>query len=769
MARWRLLFVIFALTFSTILIEVLYTRVFSAIYFGEFGFLMISLALFGYGISGVFVSLKKFSEKDETARNLLAKFLLAYLLFLPIAYKIVLVVGVDFLNLFHQPLNLFYFFINCLVLLVPFFLGGTILSLVFSIYSQEIGRIYFVDLLGAACGALAIIPLIPHLGPTKIYLLTVVLLFLSLFFFAGYSVLRRILTAILFIGLIIPTFYFEKELFPIVPRLVEAKRFYDIQRRNKRIEYSRWSPINKIDVAPWPWGWPRKVIWINGGTMQSFIYKFDGDVNKLEPILWDPASICYQLTNPGSALVIGSAGGFEVLCALSNGFKKIVAVEMDPVICDLLKNDYAAYTGNLFHRPEVVLLADEGRSVVKRSRLKYDVIQMVNSHNTDSLLSGALSVSESYIYTVDAFKDYWEKLKADGVLYIVHWNGERMFATALRALQEMGVNNPAEKLYVLQKPKGFNYFFLKKGDFNQQELQILNSWSRKEDIVYAPDRKLDNIYYQMLTDLDGVVKKSSVNIAPVYDYNPYFNQPNRIGQFRYKNVLVSGMIEEILQPSLIYSNSIYLAILLLSLLFSLFFIYLPLKIRARGEKNRLLILYFFLIGVAFITIEIVFIKIFQLYLGAPAISISVIIFSLLVASATGSLFSAKLEKLFGKNLIIFVALFLFVLFCLYAFFLFPLLNKFIYLAAFWRYLISFLLIAIPGFGMGLFFPTAIRRLGDSNRNMIGWAWGANAFATGLGSILTVIIAINWNFLIVMLLATICYLAAGIIERFAAQR
>ncbi len=765
MSKWRLLLVIFALTFSTILIEVLYTRIFSAIYFGEFGFLMISLALFGYGISGIYVSLKKFALQHDAAKRFLPGFLLIYLLLIPVSYKLVLVLGVDFLNLFKQPLNLLLFFLNCLILLIPFFLGGTILSLVFSVYSREIGQIYFVDLLGAAIGAIAVIPLIPYLGPTKILLLTVLMLFISWFFFIDWPKLKKTLSALVFALFFVLLFAWESKIFEIIPKLVEAKRFYDIQRKNKRVEYSRWSPINKIDVAPWPWLPPRKVIWINNGKMQSFVWQFDGDLNKLKPIRWDPVAIVYQLTKPGAALIIGSAGGYEVLCALSNRFQKIVAVEMDPVICDLLKKEYAGYTGMLFHRPEVQLLADEGRSVVKRSRLKYDVIQMVNSHNTDSLLSGALSVAETYIYTVDAFKDYWEKLKGSGVLYIVHWNGERMFTTALQALKEMGVAEPEKKFFIVQKPKGFNYFFLKKGNFEAQELEILKAWSNNKDIFYSPDRNLDNIYYQILQDFDGVIKRSAVNIRPVYDYSPYFNQPNRIGQFSYANIYVQGMIEEILQPALIYSNSIYLAIFLLSLLFSFFFIYLPLKIKARGEKSRLLILYFFLIGLAYIMAEIIFIKIFQLYLGSPAVSISLIIFSLLIASGFGSLFSEKLQRIFKRNFILYFAVFLFLVFFIYAFGLFPLLNKFIYLATFWRYILSFVLIAIPGFAMGFFFPTAIRELGSSNQNMIGWGWGANAFATGLGSISAVIIAINWNFILILIIAALCYLISGIIERF----
>jgi hypothetical protein len=63
--------------------------------------------------------------------------------------------------------------------------------------------------------------------------------------------------------------------------------------------------------------------------------------------------------------------------------------------------------------------------------------------------------------------------------------------------------------------------------------------------------------------------------------------------------------------------------------------------------------------------------------------------------------------------------------------------------------------------MGAFFPEGIRRLGETNKIMIGWAWGANSFATVLGSILAVIVSINWNFTLVLVLAGASYLLAGV--------
>ncbi len=131
MSRWKLLFTIFAVTFSTMLVEVLLTRVFSVLYFGQFAFLIISLALFGYGLSGVFLALGGMARSGAPTTRLLARFLLLFAVSLPLAYKATLLLSIDFLHLFNPASNLLFLVLNCLILVVPFFFGGVVLALIF--------------------------------------------------------------------------------------------------------------------------------------------------------------------------------------------------------------------------------------------------------------------------------------------------------------------------------------------------------------------------------------------------------------------------------------------------------------------------------------------------------------------------------------------------------------------------------------------------------------------------------------------------------------
>jgi len=758
MNRFKLLTTIFFITFFTVVIEILYTRLFSVIYRSSFAFLMISLALFGYGLSGVYLSISKIAKK-KNAIKYLEYFILIYALSLPVIYKITLLSSIDFLNLFNPFGNFLLLLANFLVLLIPFFTAGVALVLIFTLYSSEIGSLYFIDLIGAALGGIAIIPLITNFGPSKVILIIFIVLSALWFLISRFTLVKKTAIFALAVLCFIGMFHFSDSLFPVVPKM-KKRQFLKHYQRNL-IEHSKWSPINKIDVAPFVKG--KKRIWIDGGTMQSDLVKAPKDLSKIKPKKWIHGSIPYQLaTKKGSAFIIGSAGGFEVLCAISHNFKTIVAVEMDPEICDLVLNKYADFIGNIFQKKGVYLKIDEGRSVLKRLDRKFDVIQMVNSHNADTLLSGGLSIAEAYTYTVESFKDYWNHLNDDGFVSIVHWFGERMFTTAFQALRELGVENPEKKFHVIEA-EIYTFFFMKKGDINARDIEILTKFAKNHAIVYSPDRQKDNLYYQVASgNYREAIKASSINISPSRDNSPYFNQGNKIGQFKFKNNVMGIKRVDVINFGLIFSNSVYLSVLFASLLFSILFIYLPLKIKVKDKADYRSVFYFFFIGISFITVEIILIKIFQLYLGSPAYSISVIIFSLLVSSGIGSLLSGRINNIFKEKTIRYLALFIFFVLIIYALFLFKLIYLLIQFGLALRLLIAFILIFILGLPMGVFFPTGMRYLGDTNKAMIGWAWGANAFATVLGSVLTVIVAINWNFSYALCFAALSYLLAGVL-------
>jgi len=746
--------IIFLTAFSAIVIEILFTRLFSAIYFSSFTFFIISTAMLGTGLSGLQFALSK--KRKISPENFL--FILA--ISLPVILFMVVNIKIDFLNIFGSIKNIIFLLINFSALMSPFFLSGAVLVRFFSENSSNIGKFYFIDLAGAALGSIVIIPLISYLGVIKFFFLISIFLLIILLIIN----IRESKKLIILFGILVffSLLFFQYEKFFIITPKVQKRDFVTDQKRGT-IEYSSWSPINKIDIAPFAFNRNRKVIWLNCGTQQSWLVKEDPYIRTTKPIQWTQASIPYQLTDKKDAFIIGSAGGYEVYCAISNGFKRIIAVEMDPKLCDLVKRKYSNYIGDIFHKKGVYLINDEGRSRLSRLNKKFDVIQMVNSHPKDTMLSGGLSISETYIYTTEAFRQYWTHLKKKGFLSIVHIYGERMFATALTSLREMNIKEPENKFFIIQDKKGFNFFFMKKGDINPKDIKILTKFAGKRDIVFSPNIKVNNIYYKLAYgDFSYTVKNSSVNINPVKDNSPYFNQPNLIGQFRFKNNLIKGIARKKVYRVLKYTNYVYISILLTASFFSFFFIYLPLK-RTGQRARKNIILYFFLIGSGFISIEIVLIKIFQLLLGNPAYSISIIIFSILLSSGIGSFYSQKILKFFNNRLLS-VALIISIILTLYSITLFPLIYLLMTIPLFFKIIISTFLIFIIGIPLGVFFPSGIKKIEEHDKVTIGWAWGANGFATVLGSVITVILSINFNFSLIFIASAIIYLFAGFLHQ-----
>ncbi len=744
----------FIVSLSILTFEIIITRLFSAVYFSSFTFFIVSVALLGIGMSGLQFAISK------VKRISIYSLLLLFSISIPLAIFLTIKIKIDFLNIFNPATNLINLVLNFFILIIPFFLGGGVLVRLFSQFSDNISKLYFFDLTGAGFGALLTLLLFPILGVVNfsIFLSISILIIVQV---TDSNMKKKIFSALIVAFFIILSFS-QNSLFRIIPKI--EKRDYIKDLLKNRIEFSTWSSLNKIDIAPFVFSKNRKVIWLNCGTQQSWLVKTQKSEIGKKKIKWTQASIPYQLTEKDSAFIIGSAGGFEVLCSVSNGFKRVVAVEMDSELCKLVKGKYSGYIGDLFHRKGVYLINGEGRSMLNRIDKKFNVIQMVNSHPRDTLLSGGLSISETYIYTREAFKDYWNHLKQNGFLSIVHIYGERIFSTALEALRDMNVKNPQKKFFIIQDEKGFNFFFMKKGNILQKDINILAEFAGNKTISFSPDRKKKNIYYEMAYgDFKDTVKRSSVNISPVRDISPYLNQPNKIGQFTFTNNRISGIAKKKIYSVLKFTNYTYISIFLISLLFSLFFIYLPLrrkKVRADGK----IITYFFLIGCGYICIEIVLIKIFQLAIGNPPHSMTFILFTLLISTGTGSLFSKRILKFFRNN-IFYLSLFTSLLLIFFSFSIFPLIYVMFKINFAIRVTISFLLIILIGVPLGVFFPFGIMKLSKIDKNLIGWAWGSNGFATVLGSVAAVIISINFNFPFLLCISAIVYTVAGLILQY----
>ncbi len=465
----------------------------------------------------------------------------------------------------------------------------------------------------------------------------------------------------------------------------------------------------------------------------------------------------------------------SVLTAIYYNFSRIDAVEINPIVVNLVENQYNEFAGDLYKDERVNVHVEEGRSFVRRSREEYDLIEIPLTDNLGASSTGVYSLSENYIFTIEAFEDYYTHLSKDGILSITRWllppprEDIRLASLAISALDNKGASKPENHIAIIRS-WGTYTFLMKRDEFNREDIIELKEFSRKRrfDIVYYPGVDISEvniynkfpepIYYELVQEiLSGKSRFYDdylFDVSAVNDDRPFF-----FHFFRWKKVVqLYRSMGEKWQP-FIEGGYLVPVVFLQALALSTFFILLPLYRFRRMEENIYgkwrILAYFISLGLGYMFIEIALIQKFILFLGHPIYAFSVVVFSLLLFSGIGSYFSDRLEI---RNLIpiivgISIVIFFYTLF-LSNFFYFLLGENIIV-----RFLSSISVLILPGLLMGIPFPKGISLLNEINPSLIPWAWSANACASVLGSVLSMMIAMSFGFSAVLSSASMIYLIA----------
>jgi hypothetical protein len=446
----RLSFGVLLVALSTLVLELMLTRVFDVTLTPNLSYFVISLAILSFGLAGLIATLWPLDPERDIRGVLVAcctGFAIAALLLQPILNALPL----NFFHIIMAPLTTVgAFFALYLALLVPFGLAGYVLITVFSTYAARIQRLYFWDLIGAGIGTVVVVPFILRIGPGGLILCAAALALVAAALFSGSRAAGvGFVAAALAIAAV-----------PAIRGRTYLEYRYHVDKRGIRTavlqgrdELVRWDPISKIDVIAQEDG-RRKAIEYDGGNQTSYLYRFDGDLPALRArIRQDPelanvdfwqigvlASHYLERDTHPSVLIIGSAGGEETKAALMYGARRIDAVELVPTVMRLVLGRYSAFIGNIFHNPAVHPHTGDGRSYLQHSHRRYDIIQLYSDYTSSSIAQGTGAVSPMYLYTAEAFEQYFSHLTPSGVLQINNFAYPRMITTAALAWRRMGLS-----------------------------------------------------------------------------------------------------------------------------------------------------------------------------------------------------------------------------------------------------------------------------------------------------------------------------------------
>ncbi len=745
-----------------LLLEITMSRVLAVAFFDHFALLILRTAVFGFGFAGVVVAMFPALERIKLD-HLLTGFACCFAISAVAALKVVVEVPLQFGALHTEFIHGVYLAIFYLALAIPFFCAGMTIALLLWKIPAAVHTLYFSDLLGAGLGCLLVIVFIPAFGaPGTVIVAALCGLLAAACFGRSVGTHALIISVLLFIA-IASLFPFRTTHFRVPVR--ENKDYSPFQKRRGEIEFTRWGPLSRVEVARFG---QDKLLWINGGSRQALMKPFDGAVSQLphNPL----AGLVYALVPHPDVLIIGPAAGEEVLYALSYQPNSITNVEFNPVVCDIMQHEYRSFVGGIYNQANVSLINDEGRSYIRRSSKKFDIIQQINNVPPPSMAVGKLNISETYLLTVEAFHDYLDHLKPNGFVYIRRSGAIRLAVIAAQALRERGVEHPEEQMVIMSDPLnefGGGKFYLKNGTFTEAELEVFRQDEYYRNVRYGPkalhveDSKYYATYRELITTPQswaGYYQKTGIDVTPVTDNRPFFHHFTRLSRLNAKpkqETEFMSVFERAIQAE--YSR---LAVLgeagVLALIFVLLPLYLFKRSGLRGPGNVLSLCYFLLGGIGLVLIVIVFMQKFTLFMGNPTYSVIVTAAVLFLAAGCGSLLAGRLRQNVKGSLLA-VILGIVVVCWLEMLFAPMVLNTFLRAAMAGRIVVAAALLFPLGVLLGMPLPLGLMVINRRSSRLIPWGWGIHAYAMVIGSTLSMILAVAFGFQVVIGVACVLYL------------
>jgi hypothetical protein len=761
--RWLTLLLV---SMAALLLEVGYTRVVSFKLWYYYTYLVIGLALLGVGSGGVLVAVWPQLRTWATDR-ILAVSSLAGAVSIAIGYFVIAHLPINTVAIWDYGTaasvkNFFLLGLICFTLFASFIAFGVIAAVLLGRAGDGVPRLYFSDLAGAGLGCVLAIPLIVRLGPPRVIMLAALV-------FAVVGVLsvppRSLLGGF---GVVVALV--------LVVLVAATSALPDIRTEDTKLhapvaEASKWGPVFRVDAVGVP-GDPSQLLLEHDGTFGSAILRWDGNPASLGALAHNPRALPFGVlgTPPANELIIGSAGGREILTSIYYHAPHIEAVELNPVTVSMLRGQFADYSGHVATYPSVHLHQGDGRTYLARTNEKYGLVWYVAPDSyaaTNAASSGAFVLSESYLYTTEMIKQTLQHLTDDGIMVVQFGEFDfqnapnrtsRYITTARKALGELGVKDPAQHLLVAFSGNGANLstIVVKRTPFTTAEIDgFLHDLPAVPDTraIHAPGYPSPGVVGALASGTNAqvasIVAHSPKAIGPISDDSPYFWHFSRF----------SNVLAHIFQPlktgdpENVIGERVLILLLFLATIYAALFLLAPfVLVRKRWNWSALpakgrSAVYFAALGLGFMFFEITMIQRLVLFLGYPTYSLTVTLAALLVSTGLGALLSRQVRDprrampyLFGAL----VALTLFYELALDDILRGSLLTTSLGL----RVLFTIAVLTPLGLCLGMFMPLGLMRVGaltEHTQEYVAWGWGVNGFFSVIGSVLTTMLSMTFGF------------------------
>lgn len=775
---------------ATLLLQVALTRILSVAQFYHFAFLVVSLALLGFGASGALLAL----WPGLRSRRLDPWYALGFSLATVLAYLLVNHQPFDSYSIAWDPSQVVLLVTNLLALATPFLFAGLLIGSLLSASARDAGRIYGANLMGSAAGAILAPVVLSWLAAPQAVIVCALLGSLAALAVAMPSVRSAPLVHITgLIGitaslLLLVAFPAQLEVrtspykalsqFRLNP---DAEIVRTAENAYSRLDVIRSPTIHSAQglslayLGDLP---PQVGLVVDGGAVLP-VSRADGTDPELLRSL--PSAVAYAIRPAADVLILGSGGGMEVLAALGNTSGHVTVIEPNALVHDALVDDLRAWAG-LAEHPRVTLIGDDIRTAVERLDETYDVVVLTLSEGYLPISSGAFTLNEDYRWTVEALASYFDRLDEDG-LFVTHRWLQVPPSESLRALgtivAALGEGDPREQIVAFRSFQHATFIVRPSGHQDAEVDGLLSTIAdlrydltlaprMPEDMVNRYARLPTDVYRDTYAELIDAPDRSVVQAAYPFDITPATDdRPFFFHYFRWEQT--PGVVENLGSRWQPFGGSGYLVLLALLAFASVAavaFVLLPVLSRRRFRqalaevgpaRATRVVGYFTLLGLAFLLVEVSLIQQYILLLGQPTLAIATVIGALLLSSGLGSVLSLRLSRRvpWGPGMIALVALL--VVHPLLVDVLTPVLLP---LPVVLRVLATALLIAPVGFLMGMPFPRGVAALRDA-ADLVPWAWAANGSASVISAVLAALLALSFGFSVVLLVGGALYLLAAV--------
>jgi len=764
------------IAFQLILMQIL-----SYVQWYHFAYMIISIALLGFGAAGTFLTI--FQQKLEKNYYTLFPFLL-----IVTAILIPVVVGIanseavrfDSLLIFQDSRHIGKLILTYFIFFLPFLTGALAIGMSFSKFADQIGKIYFSNLIGSGIGGIIAIFFMQWIIPEQQSFAVAILAFVGgiVSLPKNKKKLIRIIVPLSTLILIILFFY---------PPQLTPSEYKDISKTmllpDAKVEYRKSTPHGFVEIVSSPVlryapgvslayrdSFPvRKVVFNNGNWMGCLLPQ-PLEANETNILDYTPQALPYHIDNIKNALIINAGTGENVLLALSHQVARITANETNPEIFNILRQSFEGFY-------QVQPYQTMPRTLLTPDTNKYDLIELpiVGSFFGNS---GLNAVEPRYELTIEALREMWNKLSEKGMISLSCWmdypvrNAYRLLATISLLLDENDIAHPPHHVVAIRSWCAIT-FLVKKSPFKRDEINKVRLFceNRMFDPLVLPEKQeIERDKYNILQDTtffthidqllshekETLIRQYPYRIHPTTDDRPFFFQFVRFKQ-------IPQLISSIREKNFPFLDIGYVLIILtfVQIVFiAAIFILLPLSFRPWKSRNKKWVLmYFSGLGLAYMFLEMVFIQHFTFYFGEPTYAASATLGILLFASGLGSYYSGKFQN--NKKMRLAIPLVIAAILVLYAFVLSPILTATIGIALPLKITIAVVLLGTLGFFLGMPFPIGIDYLSGKNTDDIPWAWALNGYFSVISTVLATIISVELGYLLLLSMAAFIYALVSI--------